>query len=265
MISKAKLKEVSKLSQKKYRDSEELFLVEGVRSVNEALSAGAGIVDILVTDEVSGTSEITPIIQRASQKGTSVTLLAETDFSRLSDVMNSQGIAAIVRNLDQPAIEAIAAAERDNAFIVALDAVADPGNLGAVIRTCDWFGVSAILLGRGSVELYNPKVVRATMGSIFHLPVLQDVDLSRILVVLKNSGWDVIAAELNGAEDIRSIRRGKRTVLVIGNEAHGISPEVSRAASHHVSIPSFGSAESLNAGIAAGVFLSYFMLHHHDH
>jgi RNA methyltransferase, TrmH family len=266
MISKAKLKEFQKLSQKKTRESEGLFLVEGVRSVDEALSAGATIEVVFTTKKDADTSEIVRILKLADRKGISTSPLSDPEFARLSDMVTSQGIVAVVHNIVQPSLDSIRLVQgKSSSIIVALDAIADPGNLGAIVRTCDWFGVSVILLGMGCVELYNPKVIRATMGSVFHLPILENVNLSSELSSLRKSGWNILAAELNGAIDIRNIRREKKMVLVIGNEAHGISAEVSHTATQRVSIPSFGKAESLNAGIAAGVFLSHFLLMEHDH
>ncbi|MCX6138682.1 MAG: RNA methyltransferase [Ignavibacteriales bacterium] len=266
MISKAKLKDLQKLSQKKSRESEGMFLIEGIRSLDEALTAGAVIEWIFTTQKDADSSEIVHIREQANKKGIPAAVLSDPEFARLSEMVTSQGIVAVVRNISQPPLESIATAQGSNsAIVVALDAVADPGNLGAIIRTCDWFGAAAILLGKGCVELYNPKVVRATMGSLFHLPILEDVDLQTGLASLGKDGWDIFAAELTGTEDLRNVRRGQKTVLVIGNEAHGISADVSRAATHHVCIPSFGKAESLNAGIAAGVFLSHFAFNEYDH
>ena len=148
---------------------------------------------------------------------------------------------------------------REAVFIVALDEVGDPGNLGTILRTCDWFGVDAVLLSKGCVSLYNEKVVRSTSGSIFHLPIYEDVDLIKTLPELKNNGYTVIATGMDG-ELLTQTLLPNKTVLVLGNEAHGVSDAVKKISDHQVSIPRFGNAESLNVGVACAVFLSQWRL-----
>jgi TrmH family RNA methyltransferase len=139
---------------------------------------------------------------------------------------------------------------------VAVDAMSDPGNLGSIIRTCDWFGMDGILIGKDSVELYNPKVVRSTMGGLFHLPVAQDVDLPVALTRAKELGYTVYATKTEGRAHFDRIAYASKSVVVFGNEAWGISDAVRASADASVSIRRYGSAESLNAGVACGIVLS---------
>jgi TrmH family RNA methyltransferase len=137
--------------------------------------------------------------------------------------------------------------------------VSDPGNLGTILRTCDWFGVDAVLLGKGCVSLYNEKVVRSTSGSIFHLPIYEDVDLLKTLPELKNNGFTLVSTVMDGESLIQTLLPEK-TVLVLGNEAHGVNEAVKKISDRQVSIPRFGNAESLNVGVACAVFLSQWRL-----
>ena len=266
MISLQKRKFFQKLAQKKFRDTEGMFLVEGVRSVQEAIAAGVRIEVLIAEKSAADAGTLAAVIKNARSADIETCILTTQEYGQFSDTVNSQGIIAAVHNPDPQSIESVLATIRTlPAMIVALDAVSEPGNLGAIIRTSDWFGASAVLLGKGCVELHNPKVVRSTMGSIFHLPILEGLDLAVVLQQLRELKWETFAAEVNASDDIRTVQWPDRTVIVIGNEAHGISPQVSGAAGRHVFIPSFGKAESLNAGVAASVFLSQYALRNHDH
>jgi TrmH family RNA methyltransferase len=266
MISIQKRKFVQKLAQKKFRDTEGMFLVEGVRSVQEAIAAGVHIEVLIAEKSAADAGNLAGLVKNARSAGIEMCILTTQEYGQFSDTVNSQGIIAAVHKPEPQSIESVLASMRTMpAMIVALDAVSEPGNLGAIIRTSDWFGASAVLLGKGCVELHNPKVVRSTMGSIFHLPILEGLDLAAVLPQLREMKWQTFAAEVNASEDIRTIQWPDRTVIVIGNEAHGISAQVSAAAGRHVFIPSFGKAESLNAGVAASVFLSHYALRNHDH
>jgi RNA methyltransferase, TrmH family len=140
-------------------------------------------------------------------------------------------------------------------LVVACDHIGDPGNLGTVLRACDWFGVDAVILSRGCVSLYNEKVIRSTVGSIFHMKVIEEIDFYSQIPIMKENGFRIIATTLNG-KPFNSFQYPSKTVLIFGSEAHGISPELIKLADEELSIPNFGRAESLNVGIACGVFLS---------
>jgi TrmH family RNA methyltransferase len=144
---------------------------------------------------------------------------------------------------------------REEGLIVAVDRISEPGNLGTIIRTCDWFGVDALLIGSGSVELTNPKVVRSTMGSLFHLPLFPNVDLSRTICDLKESGFTGYGATLEGNHSLCETRWKKKSLVVMGSEAWGIESSL-LSELEGVQIPGYGQAESLNAGVATGIFLS---------
>jgi TrmH family RNA methyltransferase len=192
--------------------------------------------------------------QFASKVGTgNIVEAPPRDFERVSDTVQSQGILAAVRWNDA---RADALHFGDRATVLALDAVSDPGNVGTVIRTAAWFGVSAVILGAGCADLLNPKTVRATMGGIFQLPVCRNENLIDALSRLKLLGFRVTPATMDGQTDWRGWANNARSVLVLGSEARGVSEEICRLADQRVTIPRRGAGESLNVAVSAGILLS---------
>ncbi len=261
-LTKAKLQYLRSLSQKKVRERDDVFLVEGWHSLEDACGVMKEIQILVHTREAGENPRFASILTSAKRICNEEYEASAKEFSLVADTVTSQGIAAGVKKFSAGSdseIEKLLKGGSD--FVVALDQVCDPGNLGAIIRTSDWFGVDAILLSQNSVELYNPKVVRSTMGSLFHLPILDFSDgpesFADALIRLRAGGFRLYGAQVSGNSDIRTIIWPKKSVLVIGNEARGISPEISRILDEHVAIPEFGKAESLNAGVAAGVFLAH--------
>lgn len=254
-ISKAKLAGFQKLLQKKYRQLGKQFLVEGTHLVQEALASEWSIDALLVTQGYMSKEEYSAIARQASKKNILVNEVTDRELEKLSDAVTSQGIVGIVRQKDVD-VESVLKRSGKQSLVVALDGVADPGNVGTIIRTCDWFGVTGILLSTDTVELYNPKVVRATMGSIFHLPIIADADLSNMLPRMKKEGMTILAASLEGKSmfDVRPLP--ERAVLLFGNEARGVSAELQRYVSENVTIPRFGKAESLNVASACAAILT---------
>jgi RNA methyltransferase, TrmH family len=262
MLTKSKLLYLKSLSQKKHREKEGVFLVEGWRGVEEVCAAVNEIEILVYSKEASENQRYAPVLLEAKKKSRELHEVTPKEFALVADTVAAQGVAAVVRKLSfSVSKELEKLLTRDRAFVLALDQVSDPGNLGAMIRTSDWFGVDAILLSQNCVELYNPKVIRSTVGSIFHLPILdcsegtdQFID---VLGGLQKSGFKIYGAEVSGSTDLRTHVWPNKSLLVIGNEARGISPEISKILDNHLAIPKFGKSESLNAGVAAGVFIAH--------
>ncbi len=246
------LRSFRKLRQKKYRRSEGAFLVEGVRAVEELLESRWDIEALLVCgdDPAPGTSVL------PDRKGVRVWRITPREMEALTETVTPQGVIAVVRIPPAPDAAGLIPAAGP-ALILALDSVADPGNAGTMIRTADWFGASGIVLDRGTVELFNPKVIRSAMGSVFHLPIAADADLPGFLKSAKARGCSVVATTLNGGKEPGSFRFPERCVCVLGSEAHGISPEAASLADLLVTIPRYGNAESLNVAVAAGILLAH--------
>ena len=232
MISKSEIKHVRSLHRKKGRKSEGQFIVEGVKGVEAVVKAGWRVrkVYVLSTLEVSieGAKEAIPV--------------SEKDMAAMTALHSPSPVLAVV---DIPELTPSAAEGR----ILALDGISDPGNLGTLIRTADWFGIRRIWVSPDTVDAFNPKVVQATMGSLFRVQ-MEEKDL---VTALESSEGPVYGAVMDG-EGIGSLT-SDRGVLVIGSESHGIRPEVQAKLDHKITIPGAEGAESLNASIAAGILM----------
>ncbi len=253
MLSKARLNHFLSLKRKKFRDAYRKFLVEGYHLCFEALLSDFGVETLLISPELVTKEKCTALLQLAHQKSVEVIEIGAGDVRRLADTVNSQGIFAIVQ---QSKFQMDARVEANIGLGLVIDEGQDPGNLGTIIRTCDWFGVSAIFLGKGTVELFNPKVVRSTMGSIFHLPIFEELDLVRWLPGMKQRGYHIFGADVNGTYSYHEIPYPRPLLIVIGNESRGIRPELHPYLDRLVKIPCYGRAESLNMAVAAALIIS---------
>lgn len=250
-LSKAMLGRLAKLARKKYRDSDRLFLAEGLRTVSELLESlpEPSMLHALVLDEAAA-GQLSGLKRFAGK----VWLGGPDEFKRLAQTASPQGVCAAFR---KPEAGEFSPAERS--FVVALDEVQDPGNVGTIIRTAAWFGAEAVICGPGTADPYNAKTVRSTAGSVFSLRIAETPDLSVELKGLQADGFVVCAAALEG-QDYRSFSEwAERCVLVIGNEANGIRSELLALADRRLLIPYAGTrpaVESLNASVSAGILMA---------
>jgi RNA methyltransferase, TrmH family len=256
MITKRHLKELRDLGKKKPREEQGQFLVEGLRMAEEAADSDFEIVEVLCTEAFAGTVSGKNVLGKFRQKNTVFSVITERDMESISDTVTAQGIVAVVAARSYDLESMLQPGKRS--LLVGLDAVSDPGNLGSMIRTCDWFGVNGLIIGQDSVELYNPKVLRSTMGGLFHLPIVEEVNLLSILGRLKSSGYTVYVADASGETYAEDVRYAERAFLVMGNEARGASAALKHAADQRVAIRRYGLAESLNVGVACAVLLSAY-------
>lgn len=225
MISKNEIKEVRALSQKKFRDESGLFVAEGEKLVAEALASGFEVVKVFRSSEIG-----------------------EEAMSRISSLSSPSPVLAVIRQKRQA--EALCEGP-----VLALDSLRDPGNVGTIIRLADWFGIRSIIASEDTVDIYNPKVVQATMGAIFRVSwrycCLPDE--------IRSAGRPVIGTFLNGA-DIYSAELPADAIIVMGSESNGISPEVEALVTSRVTIPSFcggrPTSESLNVAVATAITCS---------
>lgn len=254
-ITKAQIRHLRDLHRKKEREEAGTFLVEGVRLVREALASHAAMEGFYFTETASMDPAVAELIGRAEQRTPHVHRLTPRDMESVSDTVTAQGVLAEFRQQHSGLDEVILRGDTDS-FLVALDGVTDPGNLGSIIRSADWFGVQGVLVGHQSVDLYNPKVVRSTMGSLFHLPVVPDVDLLAVLSRAREAGYTVYGADAAGEAHFDHVSFARKSVLVLGNEAWGLSDAVKALTDVRVAIRRYGSAESLNVGVACGILLS---------
>lgn len=237
MLSKAKIKFIKSLQLKKYRKQEQCFVVQGAKSVLELLTSDFDVVTVLGTESFLATVR--------SPENAEVITVSEKDLAGLSEFQTNDAALAVARLKNNDPLMV-----RDNAFALVLDDIRDPGNLGTIIRTADWFGIHQIIASSETADFYNPKVISATMGSFVRVQMYY-TDLSRYL---SGCGLPVFGAYLNG-EDVHTLNFGKGGLILIGNESRGIAPELEQFVTNKITIPRYGEAESLNAGIATAVIL----------
>ena len=238
-----KIKELAKLQTAKGRKKAGLYLLEGEHLVEEAIKEKAPIELIVVSS--NRMEDYQYLLEQTEIK---VLVVSQEVFQKLSMTETTQGILAAVKIENQ-------AEPPCTGRIIVLDAVQDPGNLGTIIRTADAAGFDAVVLGAGTVDLYNDKVIRSMQGSHFHIPVFQ-ADLREYLPVLKKQGVEVAVTALHRDSKDYSILQGKSDVaIVVGNEGQGVSSEVIDLADIVVTIPMFGKAESLNVAIASALLM----------
>ena len=238
MVSKSQIKLITGLEQKKNRTKSDLFIVEGKKGIREILTSRFKLDSLFTTGEIFN----------APQSKTN--LISEAELKKISRLKTPQTALALFKipEVKPPIIKDL---------VVALDGIRDPGNLGTIIRLCDWFGIDSLLCSRDTVDCYNPKVVQATMGSIARVEITY-ADLPAILK--DNIEQPVMGTFLKG-ENIYTTQLPKNGMLILGNEANGISDEVEKMVSQKLNIPQFGkiqSTESLNVATATAILLSEF-------
>ncbi|HKI77248.1 MAG TPA: RNA methyltransferase [Ignavibacteriaceae bacterium] len=248
MLSKKELKYYSSLRLKKFRDEENKFIAEGKKIVEEGLSSKLKPEIIFCTKEfIEKEERFFDSINRNIRKE----VLSEKDFQKISDTVSPQGIAGVfAKPNDHSDVQVI-----NENIIVCLDNISDPGNLGTIIRNCDWFGIRSIILTINCADIYNSKTIRASMGSVFHLKFFNKIKFNQIKK-LKEKEYQFICTDIRG-EDIYSTSISQKTLITFSNEANGPSKEILNLADKRITIPGKGKAESLNVASASAVILSY--------
>lgn len=242
------IKNIRKLREKKYRDLENCYIIEGMKLINEAIEANAKIKKIVICEECTNNGEINKEVLYEIAKY-DITYVTKKVFDLLTDVKTPQGIIAIVekQNMEKQI-------DYSQDIIIALDDLQDPGNLGTILRTADSANLNQIILSKNSVDVYNPKVIRSTMGAIFRINIIEVENLLETLKEIKKNKFKVIVTSLEGKKNIYETDYSKK-VIVIGNEANGVSSEVQKIADEKIIIPMLGKTESLNASVAASIII----------
>jgi len=248
MISKNKLKYLSSLKIKKYRLKENLLLIEGSRLINESIKAHALIESIYYTKKFANNENNISLINVCEDKSIKLIEVSEKDINQLSDSINNQGIIAVI-NMPQKTEDYIY-----NHQLI-LDSISDPGNLGNIIRTADWFGLKNIYLSENSIDPYNSKVIRSAMGAHFYINIIL-IDIIQHMEILKKNNFNIIGADIIG-KNLYSWDVPDKWALILGNEAHGISDKIRKFIDYNITIPKRGNIESLNVAMAGGIFLSH--------
>lgn len=244
----ALIKHIMKLKEKKYRNEYDEYLIEGIKLVKEAIDENINIKNIIISEEAVN-SELFEKKLKEKLQNREYTIVQNSIFKLISDVEKPQGAIAIIKKREKDG-----KIDFSNDVILALDDIQDPGNLGTIIRTADSCNVTQILLSKGTVDCYNSKVIRSTMGAIFRVKIIECENLEKTLKEIKENNFKIIVTDLNSKKNIYNINYEK-SVIVIGNEANGISKNIIDLADEKVIIPMIGKTESLNASVATGVIL----------
>lgn len=242
MLIKSEVKYIQTLFQKKFRDIENCYLIEGPKIVEEALNnPGTVVKKIFAVEEWVKASH-------AGQNNVATITVEAFELEKISQLKTPNQVVAIVEKPTQPTPPSAS-----SSLLLALDGIQDPGNMGTIIRIADWFGIPAIICSTDSADVYNGKVVQSTMGSIFRVPVFY----AGLPEWINNQeSATIYGAVLNGTplKEINAVTKG---VLVIGNESKGIRPELETLLTQKITIAKIGQAESLNAAVATGILLSH--------
>lgn len=242
------IKHIRKLKDKKYRDESNEYVVEGVKLVEEAVKENAKIKQIIICEDTTRTYEIPTHIMLEIAKYECISV-SDKIFNIITQVTNPQGIMAIIEKNAQNA-----KIDYTQDIIVVLDDVQDPGNLGTILRTVDSIGLNQIIVSKGTADAFNSKVVRSTMGAIFRIKIIEVENLAQAIKEMRKHHFKLMVTSLQTKNSIYDIDFYKK-IIVIGNEANGVSKEIQDMADEKAKIPMLGRTESLNASVAAGVVM----------
>lgn len=241
MLTKSHIKLITSLNQKKFRQQEQLFVVEGIKGIKEFLNSSFKLHLLFSTETIFDAETIT---------------VSDKELQKISSLKSPNTAVAVFNIPNLPTNRRVKEKLLPNGLIVALDDVRDPGNLGTIIRLCDWFGIQNLICSNATVDCYNSKVVQATMGSLTRINI-QYVDLELYLQDYKN---DIFGTFMDGS-NIYKEKLPENGIIVMGNEANGISEEIEKLVTKRISIPRFGAlkaTESLNVATATSIVLSEF-------
>lgn len=246
------------------------FIVEGIKLVDEALEYGK-VCEIILSESLYKEIILDGLIKNALladngknliayvNEGNSTTVVSDAVFKTVSETINPQGVVAVVTMPEYEILNEEFLAQTYNKTgkikLLILEDTADPGNLGTIMRTAEAAGVTGVIMGRGTVDIFNPKAVRSTMGSIFRLPFIYVEDVRETIRELKKYGISFYAAHLKGKQSYKDVKYSDKAGILIGNEARGLSPETAELADIYIIIPMQGKVESLNAAVAAALMM----------
>lgn len=240
------IKEVKKLKEKRFRVEKSQFLIEGFRFVEEALKSSFEVPYIFLSESSMPRWQSFQMDQKL-QKSTKLYVVKESILKLISSTETPQGIVAVINN------KTVGIIDKDG-FYVLVDKLQDPGNMGTIIRSAHASGALGVIVTKGTVDAYNEKTLRSTMGSVFNIPIIEDKDFS-VVKRLKEKGFKLVVSSLEDSKNFYDIDLTKNVIIAVGNEGSGISSEVYSIGDIRVKIPMPGNAESLNAGAAASIML----------
>lgn len=250
-VSNLIVKAAAELKQKKYRTEQQAFLVEGIRSVEEAVNCGIVKQLFVLKGTKTASARQAAIIAAATAEGVELYEVTEPVMKKIADTETPQALTAVVAR-KSAALEELATA---GGIVLVLDRIGDPGNLGTMIRTADAAGISGVVLLAGCTDIFAPKAVRSTMGSLLHIPVAEGICEAEFISWARKNGYEIAVTCLENADSLYQIDLQSPIAVVVGSEAEGVSDGLLEAAVKKVFIPMEGQAESLNAAVAAGIVM----------
>ncbi len=251
-VNNEKIKEIKKLNMKKYRNENKKYIIEGIKIIEEAYLSNQLFDNIVMCEQLYNSTNINKenITKLLNDNEDKIIYVTENVFQSMCDTVSPQGIIAVVC-MKENNIEIT-----DN-NIVFLDGLQDLGNIGTIIRTASAFSFNTVILNENCVDIYNPKLIRSTMGNIFKINCLQLYDNGiNILNDLKQKGYVIYETTLDNSEDVYSVKFNDKKILIMGNEANGISNEILQLSDENIVIPMDNNTESLNVSIATGIIMS---------
>lgn len=240
------IKDIKKLKEKKYRNESHKFLIEGFRFVCEGLESNFEVPLVFISENAKDRWDSFNV-QNKLQKETRVYIVTDQVLKSISSTDTPQGIVAVVNNK-------LISLENKQGFYILVDRVQDPGNMGTIIRTAHAAGALGIIVTKGTVDIYNEKTLRSTMGSIFHIPIIHDDNLSQ-LNFLRSNGFKLVVSSLDTDSNFFDADLKDKSIIAVGNEGNGVSKELLELSDIKVKIPMPGGAESLNVSIAASIMM----------
>lgn len=249
-VANGKVKQIVQWQTKaKERRKDGIFLAEGIKMFEEAPEIS--IREVFVSAELTGKLREKPVLLQKLQRTGYETVSAEV-FAKMSDTQTPQGILTVLRRQEYNWEELL---EQPNPIFMILENLQDPGNLGTIVRTGEGAGITGVIMSAGTVDIYNPKTIRATMGSIYRVPFLYVPDLGEVMEALREKGIHTYAAHLEGRDYYNTFSFREPSAFLIGNEGNGLSRELANQAEHYLKIPMEGQVESLNAAVASALLM----------
>lgn len=251
-----RIKEIKKLYDKKYRQLNKKYIIEGVKILEEAYLQNQIFDTIVMCEELYNNINVNKEIinKLLCEEDDKIIYVDNKVFKSISDTETPQGIIAV---LQMSINNLLCVTNPQNTNILFLDGIQDAGNMGTILRSARAFGFNTVIINKGSIDIYNSKVIRASMGNIFSLHILQLEDEGKeILMALKQKGYTVYETVLGNASSIYDIKYNDKKVIVVGNEANGISGEILEVSDENIFIPMLNNTESLNVGVATSIVMA---------
>ena len=254
MLTQSQIKRFKSLHQKKYRQQERKILLEGHRLIQQALSAEANIIKVWMTKIYAESPSGRRLKQLLIDKYIDLEMASEKSIQKVCDSQNSQGVIAVMTLPEYEPLQDIPSRS------IYLDNISDPGNMGTLLRTAAWFKIDSVFLSAGCVDPFNSKVLRSAMGAHFYIQNLLTISPDELFVKYTNVDYAILGSDMRG-KSLQNLKidLDKGWILILGNEAHGMSNALQSYITHNISIPGFGGLESLNVAVACGILLHSLM------